>query len=308
MDRMRSFIVLFTVATGASLAGGKACAAEQMPLFQRTLTTSIEEPVKLNVALTGGNVNISYTRDDQVAIYASGKEASGKNLSEAYFRSTLVIEQKNNQISIRDSIGVVSMLSAAGVNYQILVPYRTEVDSAISGTGNQTLVGVYGPAKLVTGVGNINAKYVRFALLRASTGKGNVSCTRCFEVNAETGDGNITVEESGNSTAVVKTGRGKIEIGGARGTVNGSTASGQLHVKAVLWNDWSLQSNSGPIRIELPPKAKFDLEAKSESGQILVGRDDMEDSQDDSHHLQQQVNGGGKHIAAHSVKGSIYIE
>lgn len=309
MRGIRFFIACSAVAVTALSGTGVAFASEQIPVFQRILPTDIKDPATVSVAVSRGNVTIGYSRDDQVAVYASGKDGGGKDLPVEFFRKNLVIEQKGNSVSIRDSSSAETLLSSLySIDYQIDVPYRTAIDSVVSGTGNQSLTGVYGPAKLVTGAGNIDAQYVRFARLDARTGKGNISCTRAFEVNAETGEGNITLLENGNSKAVIKSGRGKLDVGGARGAVDGATDAGTLHIRAVPSDDWQLKSSSGNIRIELPSKAKFELDASSDSGTIEVGRDNMQNADADMHHLHQQVNGGGKHIVARTIKGSISIE
>jgi len=303
-----------TVSVAAVVAisshGGSALAVEKMPVFQRTVETGVKDPVSLSVAVAAGNVDISYSRDDQIAVYAFGKGATGENLPEDYFKTNLIIEQKDGVVSIRDSrLDVPSLLgSLSSVTYRIEVPYRTKVESTISGTGNQTLIGVFGPATLITGVGDIDARYVRFATLHASTGKGNINCIRDFQVDAQTDAGNITLMEDGDSKAVVKAGHGRIEVGGARGSVDASTQAGPLRIKALLSGDWQLKSDSGSIVVQLPPQAKFDIEASSDSGEIIANRDDMQTSEAEIHHLQKQVNGGGKHIVARSVKGSISIE
>jgi len=303
------FIASSAVAITALSRIGVAFASEPIPVFQRTLPTDIKEYTTLDVAVSRGNVEISYSREGQIAVHASGKDAGGKDLPVEFFAKTLVIEQKGNSVSIRDALSADSLLSSLySVDYRIDVPRRTTVDSEVSGTGNQSLLGVSGPATLISGTGDIAAVYVHFAPIYARTGKGNISCTRAFAVNAETGDGNITLMESGNSEAVVKKGRGKIEVGGARGTVYGSTDAGTLHVRAVPWSDWQLKSKSGSIRIELPRKAKFDVEASSGSGQVDVGRYDIQNAGGTVHHLHQQVNGGGKHIVARSISGRISIE
>ncbi len=329
MGRANFLTLCFSFAIVAGSLGGVADATEQISLFERTLPTDLEDPVTLSVFLSRGNVEIGYARDDEVAIYASGQDAGGKSLPEDFFKRTLVIDQKDNHVSIRDSPSPDSLLidpkdnhvssgdspdpdsllsALYTINYRIDVPYRTEVDSTVSGIGNQILTGVYGPARLVSGAGDISAQYVRFALLDAKTGKGNISCSRCFGVNAETGEGNITLLEDGNSKAMVKAGRGRIEVGGANGTFDGSTDAGMLHIKAVPSGDWHLKSNSGTIRIELPPEAKFEIDARSDSGEVAVEREDMQNPDTDAHQLHQQVHGGGKHITARSVKGSISIE
>lgn len=329
MGRANFLTLCFSFAIVAASLGGVADATEQVSLFQRTLPTELKDPVTLSVSISRGNVEIGYARDDEVAIYASGQDASGKYLPEEFFKKNLVIDQKDNHVSIRDSLAPDSLLldqkdnpvstrdspapdslvsALYTLHYRIDVPYRTEVDSTVSGVGNQTLTGVYGPARLVSGAGDIIAMYVRFAPLDARTGKGNISCTRCFGVNAETAEGNITLIDDGNSKAMVKTGRGRIEVGGANGTFDGSTDAGMLHIKAVPLDDWQLRSNSGTIRVELPPEAKFEIDAHSDSGEVAIEREDMQKPDTDAHQLHQQVNGGGKHITVGSVKGSISIE
>jgi hypothetical protein len=309
MCRIRYCIVGVALAIGAMSRGRVAFASEKAPVFQRTLTADITETAALSVDVSRGNVTIGYSRDDRFVIYAIGKDAGGKYLSEEFFGKNLAIEQKGNHVWIRDSAGTELLLGALySIDYRIDVPYRTEVDSTVSGAGNQVIEGVYGPAKLVSGGGNIEARYVRFALIHASTGKGNITCDRDFEVDAETNDGNVTLMEDGNSKAVIKSGRGRIEIGGAQGTVDATTDAGPLHIKAVLKDDWQLKSTSGSIRVELPPRAQFEVEANTDSGGIDVNRADMEKPDAAIHHFHQQVNGGGKHIAARSVKGSISIE
>ncbi len=310
MFRISCLTVSVATAVAVLSHGGIALADGKTPMFERTLETGIKDPVSLSVAVSTGNVEISYSRDDQLTVYAYGKGPTGENLPEEYFKTNLIIEQKDGVISVRDArLDAPSLLgSLSSVTYRFDVPYRTKVESTVSGSGNQTLVGVFGPATLTTGTGDIDARYVRFATLHASTGKGNISCIRDFQVDAQTDTGNITLMEDGDSKAVVKGGHGRIDIGGARGAVNALTEAGSLHIKAALSGDWQLQSSSGSILLQLPPKSKFDIEANTESGEIVANRDDMKESETEIHHLQQQVNGGGKHILARSVKGSISIE
>ncbi len=312
MSRMRRFIAscAVAIATLGQASPGFSAEQEQVPVFQKTLVTSIKDPVTLTVAVSTGNITVGYSRDDQVTLYAYGKDGGGKALPQEFFKNKLIIEQKDNHVSIRETPGAGALLGAIyDINYRVDVPYRTEVDSTVSGAGNQTVAGVYGPATLVSGSGDIDAQYVRFAPVHANTGKGNISCIRDFGVDAATGDGSITLMENGDSKAVVKKGRGRIEVGGARGTVDGSTDAGSLHVKAVLSGDWQLKSDTGSIRVELPPKAKFEVDASSDSGEIAVEREDMQKPDgDEAHHVQQQVNGGGKRVVAHTAKGSIFIE
>ena len=164
------------------------------------------------------------------------------------------------------------------------------------------------PATVVTGVGDIDATYVRPGLLRAQTGKGKISCTRVSHLEVESGSGNITLMESGRSKATVKKGFGRIEVAGARGAFTGATDKGDIHIKAVPWDDWQLTSNSGNILIELPSKAKFETDFSTKPGEISVERAGMEKPAPDAREYRQQVNGGGRSVRALSAAGNILIE
>jgi hypothetical protein len=296
--------VLLLAASGLSFA--------QLSFFRQDLETSIASPVNLSVSLSGGDLTIAYSREGRVQFTAYAKDAEGRDVPDEYFKKHIYIEQQGNNVKISDSADNSITDLPVGLFYRITyrldVPNRTEVVSTLSGIGDQALLGTTGPAKLISKVGNVNVQQVRLAAVQIRTGKGNISCTRNLKVDAETGDGNITLMEDGASNAVVKHGAGKIEVGGARGRFAGSTDRGTLHIKAVLHDDWQLNSASGTIRIELPPKAAFELDAKTDAGAISINRDDIQNPDPDAREFHQEVNGGGKHIVARSEKGSIFVE
>lgn len=305
-DHLSAWIAVAIFLAGATFALG------QSSFFERTLTTTLKDPVILNVSLSQGNLRISYSREGQVVVTASGKDATGQSLPEEFFKTRLLIEQQENKITVRDTANPTTSAATPGsghtIQYRIEVPFRTEVNSSISGQGNQLLIGITGPAKLTSSVGNIEATYIRFAPIQITTTKGNISCSRVFQVDAETGDGNITLMENGPSKAVVKGGRGRIEVGGARSRFEGSTDGGLLHIKAGLFDNWQLNSVSGNIHIELPPKASFDLDAATTSGVVSINRQEMKEQGPEARQVREQVNGGGKTIAARSTKGNIFVE
>jgi hypothetical protein len=61
------------------------------------------------------------------------------------------------------------------------------------------------------------------------------------------------------------------------------------------------------VRVELPPEAKFEVDAASNSGEISVERDDTS-RPGDSHRLHQAVNGGGTRIQMSTESGRIVIQ
>lgn len=111
----------------------------------------------------------------------------------------------------------------------------------------------------------------------------------------------------GSSRAYVKRWTGRIDVGGARGSLTCSTIQGDLHVKATPHDDWKLNSESGSLRVELPPVAKFEIEVFTNSGDVSIDRDDMERPPVDVRHLHQRVNGGGKRIEIKTNVGNIVI-
>jgi len=111
----------------------------------------------------------------------------------------------------------------------------------------------------------------------------------------------------GPSTAIVKKGNGRIDVGGARSSFVGSTDAGDLHVKAIPHDDWQLTSTSGSVRLEVPPTAKFELDASTNTGEFQVERDDLATSDYDVHRFHQKFNGGGTRIQANTESGRIVI-
>jgi hypothetical protein len=105
----------------------------------------------------------------------------------------------------------------------------------------------------------------------------------------------------------VKSGNGRIDVGGARGTLLASTNTGDLHVKAFPHEDWELSSRSGTIRVELPPASPFDLDAMSDSGDVLIARGDMDKPAVGDRCLTRKGNGGGKRIRVRTESGKIVV-
>ena len=278
------------------------------PTLQRALSVELEAPVIVDIAVMRGDITVGYSRDGQVSIYAFAQDSNGRSFLMETLQSRLAIEQVNNRITIRDSRQPADLEAGLSISYRIDVPSRTEVKSIISVAGNQTVVGVSGPVTVVTSVGDIDVSYVDTEVVKAETGRGNISCSRAARVEAATGSGNITLMENGPSKAIVKKGVGRIEVGGARGSFEGSTDKGELHMRAVLWDDWRLNSASGNLRVELPKGAKFEVDLATDAGEISLARADMNKLDAEARLYRQKVNGGGKVIYARSQTGSISIE
>jgi hypothetical protein len=275
---------------------------------RQTLEVGLKDPVVLDLVVASGDVRVAYSRDGALALSVSAHDPSGKEISEEFLRRGMTVEQDGPRIRIR-TLPDRFPGAAPQVSYQIDVPFRTEVKAGILGSGNLTVIGITGPATLTTAEGNIEVAYIPRYGVEARTGKGKISCVRIREeVYAETGSGNIVLMQDGPSRAVVKSGLGSIEAAGARGSLFASTDKGDVHVKSVLYDTWQLTSGAGNIRIEMPPKTRFNLDADAVSGSISVERDEMQKPASEIHELHQQVNGGGSRVSVHSAAGNIFIQ
>jgi hypothetical protein len=313
--------VVYAILAIGLMARAPLASAQSVDQYHRTLIVSANDPVTLEVDVPKGELQILYGREGQVSVSAF-PQSSGKAALHKDFDAGITLVQSGNDIKLTYVSN--SQSPDAGILYRIDVPYRTVITSAIN-EGNLTISGVMGPVKAKTGRGDIKVSYISKELVaqagsgnldlqvigarvEASAGSGSISCIRAAQgVSAETQEGDITLMEIGSSTATVKKGSGRINVGGARGSLLGTTDTGEVHVKAVPYSDWQLGSRTGNVRVELPLEAKFEVDAASNSGEISVARDDTS-RPDDVHHLHQTVNGGGTRIAVHTESGRILIQ
>ncbi len=307
----------------ALLACAQLSFAQRVPEFQRTLAVTPAEPVTLDVDVPVGEVHVSYGSDGEVSIAVSAK-ADKAGIADRVSPAPLNIEQSGNQIVIRsphtsDGEERISLL------YRIDVPYRTKLTSKLH-IGKQSITGLLGPVDAATDKGDIKAAYISKEVeahigvgnldlqvigghVEAVVGEGNITCTRLPQgVSAETADGDITLAVVGPSTAIVKNGTGRIDIGGARDTLVGATKMGDIHVKAIPHREWQLSSASGTIRVELPLSAGFDLEASTGTGELQFDRDDMTRVDANIREFHHAINGGGERITLHTDSGRIAVQ
>ena len=322
--RFKRSIACFVVLAFAWLVEAPESAAQVVVEFHRTVMVASAHPVTLEVQVSRGDLQVLYGRDGQVSITAVAKVTGGAKLDDNFFSKVLTIDQTGNHFSVVHASNAAYPESRINVLYRIEVPYRTEVISRLN-SGHQKISGIMGPVKAAARSGDIKAEYITKGLyaevddgnldiqvvgerVEAKAGRGNISCTRVPQgVSAETGDGDITLMVVGPSTAQVKNGHGRIDAGGARGSFTGSTAEGDLHVRAVPHDDWQLSSASGDVHLEFPPGAKLEIEASTTAGRFEIDRDDMAKPGPDPYRLEQKVNGGGKRIEVHTGSGKIVI-
>jgi len=233
----------------------------------------------------------------------------------------LVIAQSEDRVEVREQPGADSR--NLKLSYAIGVPYRPELHVSLR-HGKQTISGIMGPVNAGVGDGDVDLSYVSLGVsahartgnlsfdvvggrIEAHTGLGNITCLRAPRgIDAETQDGDISLAVVGTSNAVVKDGNGRIDVGGAKSGLLAST-NADLHVKAVPHEDWQLSSKSGTVRVELPPDFGFDLDAVSNSGDVVIMRNDLDKPPIGDRRLKRRANGGGKRIEVRTESGKIVM-
>ena len=322
--RLARRLAWVTAASIAAVASVQLSFAQGKAEIHRTLMVTSTEQVILDVDVPSGDLQILYGREGQVSIAGVATASSDAKLDDNFFPAVLTIEQEGNHLTIRHVPEPAYPEKGIGVLYRIDVPYRTAVTSKLD-RGQMNISGILGPVKAVTRNAEIKASYISKGLqaradignldiqvigehVEAQTSRGNISCSRvALGVSAETDDGDITLMVVGPSTATVKKGIGRIDVGGARGTLVGSTDGGDLHVRAIPHDDWRLRSASGNVRLDLPPAAKLELDVSTTSGELQVDREDIGKPNSDPHHFYQTLNGGGKRIEVRTASGNIVI-
>ncbi len=291
--------------------------------YHRTLTVRTSETVTLDIDVSKGDLEIRYGREGQVSIAAFTTATAADRVGDL-FPEAVSIEQDGNHVTIRHVLSPAFRDGRVSVVYRIDVPYRTELSSRLE-AGKQNIQGLLGPVKVLTNKGDVTIAYISQSVqaqvgignldiqvvgdhVEAEAAVGNISCTRLPRgVRAQTGEGDITLMIVGPSTATIERGNGRIEVGGAKGSLVGSTNGGDLHVKAAPHEDWKLSSVSGRVLLELPPAASFELEASTKSGELQFNRDELARSDSSVLQFHQSFNGGGKRISVHTESGTIAL-
>jgi DUF4097 and DUF4098 domain-containing protein YvlB len=288
--------------------------------IRRTFAVSPAETVSLQVELEQGDLRIGYARNGEVTItaFATGTDAIPEATSLAdQFR----VETTNNHVEVSNGPG--SSLNLRLI-YSIDVPYRTEITASLE-YGKAKISGIMGPVNVQVGVGDVQVSHVGLdtkartrmgdlsfdsvgGRIEAQTEQGNIVCERAFQgISAETGYGDISLAVVGTSAATVKTGGGHIDAVGVRGGLLASASSGEIFVRAVPRDDWQLSSITGTVRLQLPRGSGFELDLATNSGEMLITRNDLKNPNAGTRHTNQKANGGGKRIEVRTESGRIVV-
>src|SRR5436190_7203037 len=214
--------------------------------------------------------------------------------------------------------------SGISINYEITVPANTRL-SARSGSGDLEVGDIAGPVNTSTGSGDIRVGRVTesvkarsgsgeidvngAASIEASTGSGNVVAGSVRgDLEARSGSGDITVGQKGKGRVDVSTGSGDVEVTGAAGPVHVRASSGDIVVEGTPASEWEVSASSGDVRLRLAGQSGFDLDLRSNSGNIETSHAITVTGSQSRRELKGQVRGGGPLVHVTTSSGAILIQ
>jgi len=252
--------------------------------FDRTLT--VNGQVELTIRTGSGNIHLVHGSDNRIHIF--GKVKSGWGGSEQTVReiaSNPPIEQTGNIVRIGVRHENYHNIS---IDYEIEAPAGAFLEAG-TGSGNILIDGVGEHAKLSTGSGNIRASGLRGGF------------------TADTGSGDISIAQTGTGDVKAQTGSGNIDLRGIHGGLRAGTGSGNIRLDGSPSASWTLHSGSGNIEVN-SDGAGFTLDASCGSGSIHIDREMMAQGNQNRHHVQGKVGGGGPSVHIDTGSGNIRVQ
>jgi Putative adhesin len=301
---------LFPLVTFIWLMSGSLLFADSTATFKRVVPLAPADHMILDVTVPEGTVNIHYAHAGEIAVAATAKRDEGE-ISADFLEKSITVQREGNHLKVQYAPGAGDSRQDVRLTFNINVPYWLEVNSTVVGRGKQSVIGIQGPVKLVSGSGDIDVEYIG-SILDATTGHGDIKVIRVgTAARVETGTGNINLKDIGpGSIATVKKGIGKIEMDGVSGTFMGSTDAGDLIAKGQVFDAWDLKSVSGDLRIEIAQEEGngYEIDAATRSGRLSVENEEIELADKDARACHQKIDGGGKLVRARSVSGNILLQ
>ena len=294
--------------------------------FQRNL--EVNGPVDLDLATGSGNVQIRTGSSSHIEITGRIKatEWFGGNAEERIKRIEAhpPIQQNGNDIHI-GRINDSELMHNVSVSYELIVPAETRLHSH-SGSGNQNVAGIQGPADVDSGSGNVKIENIA-ETVRAETGSGNIDIERVkgnvlcragsgsihaidvaggFEGN--TGSGDVTLQQTAPGTVRVSTGSGGMDLRGLRGSLDARAGSGTIHADGEPTGGWLVNTGSGTVKLRLASSSAFDLDAHTNSGSITVSQPITSQGSMGRKEVIGKIGGGGVPVNVRTGSGDILIQ
>jgi DUF4097 and DUF4098 domain-containing protein YvlB len=293
--------------------------------FDRNL--NVTGPVDLSVSTGSGAIAVRTGNASAVRIHglirANNDRGATAEEKVRFIAANPPIEQTGNTIRIGhiedDRYRNVS------ISYELEVPAETRLH-ARTGSGEQSVDGIRGPAQLSTGSGGISARNIGNEIeaktgsgdievenirggINASTGSGSISGGPVAgSISATAGSGSVKLQQSAPGDVLVRTGSGTVELSGVEGSLRVTTGSGGIRVAGEPAGEWKLSAGSGGIDLLIPADAAFDLNARTQGGRVRLDRALTSSELAMPKEVRGKVAGGGALVEVRTGSGDIQIK
>jgi DUF4097 and DUF4098 domain-containing protein YvlB len=325
--RTRTFpaLLALVLSLAAAMAARPALASDDGH-FDRTLT--VTGAVDLDVQTGSGEITVRTGDSSKVEIHGrihANHGWLGGNAEQSIheIEANPPIEQNGNTVRV-GHIENHDWKNNISISYELVVPAQTKLHSE-SGSGDQVVQGIAGPADASSGSGSVRLSNIG-GETHARTGSGDIELNGIHgaakaiagsgsihaigiagALTASSGSGSVKFEQTAAGDVEIGTGSGDVEVKGAKGAVKVQTGSGSISAQGDPTGDWRLHTGSGNVSVELPQQASFNLVARTSSGSIDTSREIAVQGKLSPRELQGKVGGGGPTVELSTSSGSIQI-
>ena len=234
------------------------------------------------------------------------------------------IQQSGNDVRI-GHIDDPELRRGISVGYELVTPANTQLHSS-TGSGNQDVSGLAGPAEVSTGSGNLKVSDIGSGVrahsgsggvtledvkgsVFARTGSGSIRATGIAGgFDGETGSGQLTLEQASQGSVRAHTGSGSLELRNLRGSLQAQTGSGSIKAEGDPTGEWVVHTGSGSVELRVPQNASFELNAHTGSGSINLNHPVAVQGSIGRKEVHGKVGGGGVPVRVETGSGSISID
>ncbi len=260
----------------------------------------VEPEGTLFVRTSRATVDVRSHDSDEVRVEA---EARGRRAEQVRF----LLDRSGNDVhfEIRVDGWLTGLFSALDVRARLWVPRQYSLELRSSG-GDVRVDGITGEIALKTSGGDASVTRTVGPIDLAGSG-GNLEIVHVDgDVRAKNSGGNVALRDVFGDIAA-RTSGGELHIDGVDGSVDLRSSGGSVSIVFLGDPEGEVKSTGGSIEILVREEANFEIDAKSNGGEIEF-EFDLDDRRERSkHHVVGSLGDGGPRLVVRSSGGSIRI-
>jgi len=239
----------------------------------------VRVPLRLEVATGSGDISVQRGEDGKLRVTSefqvrADSQEEAEELARR-IREDPPIETEGDLVRVgglsRYDLGTWPGSSLAVFDFSISAPFDTEV-RVKSGSGDEEVRRLKGPVMAKAGSGDIWVQDIE-EHVEIDTGSGDSAIARVrASVSADMGSGDLELGEIGGEISV-RIGSGDTQLRRLGGSMHIAAGSGDISLRSSVPDgvEWVLEAGSGDVALLLPSDSRFNLSARSVTGEIETG-------------------------------------